>query len=86
MCHFFGRVDSTFEELNMLNMGHWKGLTCCRFGCRLGCHLVYGFGIRLGSTFGRGLGSGFGRLSLVAVCLRSIPHAVQYFFLLTKLQ
>ena len=27
------------EELNMLNKGHWRGLTYCKLGCRLDCHL-----------------------------------------------
>ena len=37
-----------FEELHMLNKGHWNGLSTCRLGCRLGCHLGSRFGCTLG--------------------------------------
>ena len=75
------------KELHMLTRGHRNGLSSCRFGCRLRCHLGSRFGCTLGG-FGTKFGSFGGRLGSMfdrglqplrhAVCLRKIVDEIQF--------
>ena len=86
MCHFFWR---DFDELHILDRGHWNGLSSCRLGCRLGSRLaaLLGQGLARGlAALGAGCAAGLiGGFNPCGKRYASAASCVKYSFLLAKM-